>query len=204
MDPIQKLASLFAQFPGIGSRQSRRFVYFLLRQNRAYIKELIAAIDALEKTIDECPRCHRYFTKKQYSGALCTACDDLKRDHTLLMVIEKDADLEAVERSGTYNGTYFILGGILPTLEKHPESAIRINELLALVETENATLREIILACAVTPESEHTAEYLHTALSPITEKYTIALTMLGRGLSTGTELEYSDRDTLRYALEGRK
>jgi recombination protein RecR len=120
------------------------------------------------------------------------------------MVVEKDADFEAIHRSGTYGGTYFILGGILPTLDKHPESKIRINELLALVSSESTTIREIILACAVTPESEHTASYVHNALAPLGEAHNIKISMLGRGLSTGTELEYSDTDTLRYALEGRK
>ncbi len=205
MDPIQKLSSLFAQFPGIGSRQSKRFVYFLLKQNRAYIRELIAEIEALQAHTNECARCHRYFTKKyQEESLLCTICADPKRDHTLLMVVEKDADFEAIHRSGTYNGTYFILGGILPTLDKHPESKIRINELLALVNNESTVIREIILACAVTPESEHTASYVHNALTLLGEENDIIITMLGRGLSTGTELEYSDADTLRYALEGRK
>jgi recombination protein RecR len=205
MDPIQKLSSLFAEFPGIGSRQSKRFVYFLLKQNRSYIRELIAEIEALQARTNECVRCHRYFTKKHHEETrLCTLCADTERDHTLLMVVEKDADFEAIHRSGTYGGTYFILGGILPTHDKHPESKIRINELLALVSSESTTIREIILACAVTPESEHTASYVHNALAPLGEAHNIKISMLGRGLSTGTELEYSDTDTLRYALEGRK
>ncbi len=205
MDPINKLSSLFAQFPGIGSRQSRRFVYFLLKQNRTYIRELITQIEALEKTIDACARCHRYFTKEGRSESLlCAICVDPKRDHTLLMVVEKDADFEAVHRSGTYQGTYFILGGILPTLDKHPESKIRINELRKLIEAEGMVIKEVILACAVTPESEHTADYVRSNIETITNSHLIAVTHLGRGLSTGTELEYSDAETLKYALLGRK
>lgn len=205
MDPIHRLSSLFAEFPGIGSRQSKRFVFFLLKQNKGYIRELVTQIQALESRTSECTRCHRYFTKTHLEDArLCALCADSKRDHTLLIVVEKDADFEAVHRSGNYSGTYFILGGILPTLDKNPESKIRINELRALVESEAATLREIILACAVTPESEHTASYVHNALTPLGETHNITITMLGRGLSTGTELEYSDADTLRYALESRK
>lgn len=205
MDPINKLSTLFAQFPGIGSRQSRRFVYFLLKQNRTYIRELILQIEALEKTIDECARCHRYFTKTDRGQSqYCTVCTNPKRDHTLLMVVEKDADYEAVERSGTYQGTYFILGGILPTLDKHPESKIRINELRKLIEEEGMVLKEVILACAVTPESEHTADYVKNSIEAVTDNHLITVTHLGRGLSTGTELEYSDAETLRYALLGRK
>jgi recombination protein RecR len=120
------------------------------------------------------------------------------------MVVEKDSDLEAIEKSGTYSGTYFVLGGTLPILEKEPEKRIRVELLTALIEEEYSDLKEVILACAVTPESEHTAEYVREYITPIAETNFIKLTSLGRGLSTGTELEYSDAETLRYALEGRK
>ncbi len=205
MDPISKLSQLFAQFPGIGSRQSRRFVYFLLKQNKAYIKELIKLIESLEGSISECIRCHRYFTKRHDAASnMCDICAESSRDRTLLMIVEKDSDLEAIERGGIYQGTYFILGGILPILEKNPEMKIRINELLKLIEKESMDLKEVILACAVTPESEHTAEFVSNAITPIADKHLISITTLGRGLSTGTELEYSDAETLRYAFEGRK
>ena len=204
MDPIQKLSSLFAEFPGIGSRQSKRFVYFLLKKNRAYRKELASLIESLEGSVFECARCHRYFMKRHPSGEQCDICAETNRDRTLLMVVEKDSDLEAIERSGTYNGTYFVLGGTLPILEKDPASKIKINGLLQLVASEAMTLTEIIIACAVTPESEHTAEYAKNALEEVAATHLISITTLGRGLSTGTELEYSDSETLRYALEGRK
>ncbi len=205
MDSISKLASLFAEFPGIGSRQSRRFVYFLLKQNKGYLIELVRAIESLEGAISQCNRCHRYFTKKFPTAPdRCSICSDETRDHNTLMVVEKDSDLEAVERSGTYQGTYFILGGILPILEKNPASKIRINDLMGLIEAESMDIKEIILACALTPESEHTAEYVRESITEVTNTHLISVTTLGRGLSTGTELEYSDAETLRYALLGRK
>ncbi len=205
MDPIHRLAQLFSEFPGIGTRQSKRFVYFLLKQNKSYISELLRQIEALENSILECGRCHRYFTKRyQDAGPHCNFCTDLGRDFHMLMVVEKDSDLEAIERSGTYNGTYFVLGGTLPILEKEPETRIRIAVLETLIGEESGDLKEIILACAVTPESEHTAEYVREHITPLAERNFIKVTSLGRGLSTGTELEYSDAETLRYALEGRK
>lgn len=205
MDTIQKLAAHFAQFPGIGSRQSKRFVYFLLKKDRAYINELIALIRSLEDSVSECTRCHRYFMKKHHDAKDdCPVCIAPERDHSLLMIVEKDSDLEAIERSRTYQGSYFILGGTLPILEKYPEAKIRINELTRLIQNEKNSLKEIILACAITPESEYTAEYVRGALSSLADEYGIVITALGRGLSTGTELEYSDADTLRYALLGRK
>ena len=205
MDPIEKLSALFAEFPGIGTRQSRRFVYFLLKRNRSYRKELASLIESLEGSVFECSRCSRFFMKTyNIEGTLCNICADTGRDRTVMMVVEKDSDLEAIERSGTFHGTYFILGGVLPILEKDPESKIRIVPLTRLIEKEAMDLKEVILACAVTPESEHTAEYVKGAIEEVAGKHLIAITSLGRGLSTGTELEYSDAETLRYALEGRK
>ena len=205
MDQIQKLANLFAEFPGIGSRQSKRFVYFLLKQNKSYIKELVRLIESLEGSVLECERCHRYFMKNYAeAGPRCTICTDTGRDRTILMVLEKDSDLDAIERSSTYQGTYFVLGGILPMLEKNPTAKIRVNELSTLIGVEFSELKEVIIACAVTPESEHTADYVRTEITKLCEQNYIKITELGRGLSTGTELEYSDAETLRYALEGRK
>lgn len=204
MDTISKLAELFAQFPGIGTRQSKRFVYFLLKRDRAYISELVKLIGDLQNAISECARCHRYFMQKHASAILCSVCGSEARDHTILMIVEKDSDMEAIERSGIYLGTYFVLGGTLPILEKEPEKRIRVRELRDLLQKESMELKEVILACAVTPESEHTAEYVRGVIAPITDAHLITVTTLGRGLSTGTELEYSDSETIRYALSGRK
>lgn len=204
MDPVEKLAALFAEFPGIGSRQSRRFVYFLLKKNKAYVAELVILIESLERSVAECTRCHRYFMKKHERGNECVVCADETRDRTQLLILERDADLDAMEKSDVYRGRYFVLGGTLPLLEKEPGSKIRVRELAQLIKKTGEELREIILACAMTPEGEHTAEYVKNTILPLAEENKIAITSLGRGLSTGTELEYSDADTLRYALEGRK
>ncbi len=205
MEPISRLATLFAEFPGIGARQSKRFVHYLLKRDRTYLNELARQIAALQEVVFECSSCHRYFMKKFADAPLlCAICQDSARDARTLMIVEKDSDLEALERSGTYKGRYFVLGGVLPILEKNPNARIRINALLDRINAENDDLDEIILACAVTPESEHTAQYVEATITPLLNATMTKITHLGRGLSTGTELEYSDADTLRYALEGRK
>ncbi len=205
MDPINRLAALFAEFPGIGGRQSKRFVHYLLKRDRTYLNELARQISSLQEVVFECDRCHRYFQKKfQVAPPTCSICTDTARDGKMLMIVEKDSDLEALERSGTYKGLYFVLGGSLPILERDPNKKIRINALLDRIQSENDNLDEVILACAVTPESEHTAEYIESNIAPLLNPTMTKITHLGRGLSTGTELEYSDADTLRYALEGRK
>lgn len=204
MDSINRLAQLFAQFPGIGGRQSKRFVYFLLKQPKAYINELASLILALEDAVSECRRCHRFYVNTDDGERICKICADPLRDHRMLLVVERDADLEAVEQSGTYSGMYFVLGGSLPILEKDPAAKIRIKELLALLTEDSSGIEEVILACAMNPEGDHTAEYVRNAISMAGKRSGITVTSLGRGLSTGTELEYSDAETLRWAIEGRR
>ena len=120
------------------------------------------------------------------------------------MIIEKDADLEAVRQTGVYQGYFFVLGGLVPILDKDPPSTVRLRELVNLISKRVVTkeLTEIIVALAVNPEGDHTIEFLKQALERWT-KGGLRLTVLGRGLSTGTELEYSDADTIKNALQNR-
>jgi recombination protein RecR len=116
------------------------------------------------------------------------------------MIVEKDQDLQAVERAGAYKGRYFILGGVLTLSGK---GTIRERDLIRVVEARSVSgLREIVLALSATSEGEHTADRVREVLSPL--RGSIALTELGRGLSTGAELEYADSTTLSAALRNRK
>jgi recombination protein RecR len=121
------------------------------------------------------------------------------------MIVARDIDLQAIEKSRAYNGTYFILGGTVPILDPNPETKIRQDELLKNIKGKE--LGEIIIATSINPESEYTATYLTGVLKKEYESSGTKMpriTTLGRGLSTGTELEYSDTETLRSALENRR
>ena len=117
------------------------------------------------------------------------------------MVVERDADFENIEKSGAFGGKYFILGGKVPILEKNPEQKIRVTELKERVQDKN--LKEIVLALSVSPDGENTEKYVRELLSPIVEKKKIKISTLGRGLSTGIELEYPDSETLKNAFKNR-
>lgn len=200
---IDKLTQYFKQFPGIGERQSRRFVYFLLTRNPRYLKELTKLISTLKNNISQCKSCYRFFQSSDES--LCDICTSNETDKTLLMIVEKDADYESIRKSGTYKGKYFIIGGLVPIVEKNTEIRIRAKELLETTQRqikENG-LQEIILAFALNPQGEHTDMYIRKLLMPLQEKHSFKLSTLGRGLSTGTELEYSDDDTIKNALKNR-
>jgi recombination protein RecR len=205
MDTIDKLTEIFKSFPGIGPRQAKRFVYFLLTRNKSYIHEFTSLVEELQKEIQICQECFRYFTKNKQTILLCDICQSKNRDLNSLMIVARDIDLENIEKSHSFNGKYFVLGGTVPILDKNPEIKIRLKELIITIETKaNADkLKEIILGFSINPESEYTADFIIQSLSPIITKYNLKISHLGRGLSTGTELEYSDADTIKNALKNR-
>lgn len=209
MDAIEKLTELFRKFPGIGPRQARRFVYYLLTQSTGSIEEISNLMKQLKQSIAVCTSCFRYFPFNEKStNELCSICNNSARDRSLLMIVSRDIDLQAMEKSRAYDGLYFVLGGSVPILDEAPQLRIRQEELEGTVAARandtTTPLKEIIVATSVNPEGEHTALYVSTLLKPITDEKKIKISTLGRGLSTGTELEYSDADTIKSALENRK
>ncbi len=207
MDPLDKLTEIFKKFPGIGPRQAKRFVYHILQETEEDIGDLINSISNIKRGISICDKCYRYYeNKNKHEVVPCPICINNSRDHSTLMIVAKDIDLLAVERSRAYNGLYFVLGNTVPILDEEPHKKIRQGELLYRIDeltTEPSKLKEVIVATSVNTEGEHTAFYINTLLRPYVEKHGFKITTLGRGLSTGTELEYSDGDTLKSALENR-
>ncbi|MBI5139381.1 recombination protein RecR [Candidatus Nomurabacteria bacterium] len=208
MDTIDRLAEIFKEFPGIGERQARRFVYFLMSRNGEYSSNLSKMILELKKEISQCRECFKFFLASENKKGVCEICDNTNTDSTLLMVVEKDSDLESIRKSKTYHGKYFILGGLVPIVEKTTKSRVRVEELKERIKRDSKdktnSLKEIILAFSLNPQGDHTDSYMREELQKITDPLGIKISSLGRGLSTGTELEYSDNDTLRNALKNRQ
>ena len=201
-DPMEKLVAAFIRFPGIGPRQARRFVYYLLGQNSTMVETLANDLLTLRQKIGQCSSCYRFFVKNHSAADSCDICLDQNRNRKLLMLVEKDTDLEVVRKSGHYPGYFFVLGGLLPILEDQPEKKIRVRPLLERLNAMKNQLAEIIIALAANPEGDNTSDYLQKILTPYAVSG-IKITVLGRGLSTGTELEYSDAETLKNALKNR-
>jgi recombination protein RecR len=200
MNDIDKLTEYFREFPGIGPRQAKRFVYFLLRKNEQYARDLANLIPKVRRNISICKDCFRYFTKNNNENILCDICLQ-NRDQSQLMIVARDTDLEAIEKSDGFNGYYFVLGGQLPILETEPQKFIRFKELISLIERKKEKgLSEIILALSANPDGDNTVTFLKNNLL----NFEIKISTLGRGLSTGSELEYADKDTIKNALENRK
>jgi len=206
MDKIDELAQALARFPGIGPRQGKRFVFYLLSAPAGERTKLAELIASLGKDVRQCSDCLRFYNPSTSLGTggttatVCNYCADARRDDTQLLIVEKDQDLAAIERAGTYKGRYFVLGGVLTLTGK---GAIREKELDAIVRRRLvAGLKEVVLALGATSEGEHTADRVRELLMPYRDH--VKISVLGRGLATGSELEYSDAETLRAALTNRK
>lgn len=205
MDTIEKLTEIFKEFPGIGERQAKRFVYFLMSKNDSYVENFLLLIKDLKKEISQCPSCFRFFILNKQKTNICDICSSTYTDNTMLMVVEKDSDLESVRKSKVYHGKYFVLGGLVPIVEKNTKNRVRINELINKIKKDSKDgLEEIILAFSLSPQGDHTDFYVRNELKEITDSSNIKISSLGRGLSTGTELEYSDNDTIKNALKNRQ
>lgn len=207
MNEFEKLVSLFRKLPGIGTRQAQRFAHYVVRQNNNFAKELALALEAAKDSAGFCARCYRLiFNEKQNdTDGLCSICSSPTRDQSTIMIVEKDADLNHLEKTGLFDGVYFVLGGVLPMQEEKSESFIRLKQLketLGFYLDED--LKEVVLGLSLTPEGEFTGQYLTKEIEALSTNKQVKISSLGRGLSVGSELEYSDTETLRYALNSRK
>lgn len=214
MDSIERLTKLFIRFPGIGERQARRFAYFILAEEMGYTEALAQAIRSARAHAHTCTRCLRIF---EGDDNMCDICSDETRDETVLVVVEKSQDISAFA-SIDYHGLFFNLGGLIPIVQKKviegtnlvalrqrvameslPPQATSIDDL-----TKDAAphLTEIILAFPLTPNGEHTDSVVREELLKAVPH--VRITSLGRGLATGTELEYADPTSLSASFKKRE
>lgn len=202
-DITHKLTELFTNLPGVGPRQARRFVSYILSRDESYAKELIKKITEIKKEVTQCSECYRYFNH-QGKYQVCLLCRDESKDTKKLVVVEKDVDLDAVKKVEGMNCRYFVLGGLVPLTERETPY-VRVSELVQKIKKYAMDdLEEVIIALSASPAGDHTVEILRDKISQLLSINDIKISTLGRGLSTGTELEYSDTDTLREAIQNRK
>jgi recombination protein RecR len=200
MDGLTQLAELLREFPGIGPRQARRLAFYLVRRDRNWVDSFAKTLLTAKSEVRTCTSCMRLFPATG-DAVDCNICTNPSRDTAMLLLVEKDVDLENIERTGAYSGLYFVVGGTTSALDKDPARSIRLRELEQRIK--NSDLREVVLALSATTEGDETATFLRDHIETKVDTKTVTITHLGRGLSTGTELEYVDKDTMRNALSGR-
>ncbi|MCC7436686.1 recombination protein RecR [Candidatus Nomurabacteria bacterium] len=195
-DRIEQLTRLFLKFPGIGARQAKRFAYFILSQEESYVKNLASTLTTARAQAHTCTLCYKIF---EGDPGLCNICSDTNRDNKKIAVVEKSTDIDAFSKTD-YNGLFFVLGGLIPIVQKNIVANTKANALVERVKKESQNKTEIILAFPLTPNGDHTDSVIRELLAP----YQIEISSLGRGLSVGTELEYADPASLEASLKKRE
>jgi recombination protein RecR len=196
-DPVSRLIFELSKLPGIGEKTATRLAYFILKQDPEYATSLAEAITTAKLKIGLCHGCYTFSDVDP-----CRICSNLDRDHSLICVVERPADLLSLEQSGAHKGAYHVLHGALSPLDGIGPEELKIRELLARVSKatpEQGGVREVILATNPSVEGEATALYLSRLLHPMG----VRVTQLAHGLPVGGLIEYTDRQTIGKAMENR-
>jgi recombination protein RecR len=191
--PVQTLVGELARLPGIGQRTAQRLAFHILRASPEEALALAEAIREVKEKIGLCEVCFNLADEPR-----CRICQDTRRDHTLICVVEEAGDVIPMERTHEYHGVYHVLGGALSPIDGVEPDDLKIAELLARVGED---LREVVIATNPTTTGEATA--LHIARGLRERRPELRVTRLASGLPVGADLEYADEVTLGKALAGR-
>lgn len=189
---LTRLITELSRLPGIGRKTAERLAYFILKEDAQFSKRLTQAILDVKEKVRFCSVCGN-MTEQD----LCGICRSPSRDKLLVCVVEEPKDVWALERTGTFSGTYHVLMGSLSPLDGVGPDNLRIRELLDRVRADQ--VQEVIIATDPNVEGDATALYLAKLLKPLEVK----VTRIASGLPIGGDLEYADAVTLSRALSGR-
>lgn len=190
---IKKLVDAFTCLPGVGPKSAQRMAYYLLERNRDGGEHLSGALAEAMAGVHHCQRC-RDFTESD----LCGICQSERRDKNLLCIVESPADVIAIEATGGFQGTYFVLMGHLSPLDGIGPEDIGLDQLKRVIDSEDPD--EVILATNSTVEGEATAHFIAEMLKGTGTQ----LSRIASGVPLGGELEYIDGGTLMHSFSGRK
>ena len=190
---IERLIQLLAKLPGLGPRSARRAVLHLLKKRESLMLPLGAALTEAAGSVKRCSTCGNLDTPDP-----CSICADVRRDPSVICVVEEVDDLWALERTGSFKGRYHVLGGTLSALDGVGPEQLDIAGLVA--RAGRPELREIILATGATVDGQTTAHYITDRLAGID----VSVTRLAHGVPVGGELDYLDDGTLTAALKARR
>lgn len=190
-DVIEALRTL----PGVGPRSAERYAYYLLRSHPNNSKKLSQSLEGLHSGIGYCKKTFALIPKDQELSDLYT---DPRRDKQIVAVVAEPFDVVALENTGSFHGTYHVLGGLISPIDGVGPDELTISQLIKRIDEDKVS--ELILATNASVEGESTALYIQKQLGD----RKVALTRLARGLPIGVDLEYADQITLSRALEGRQ
>ncbi len=190
--PIAKLIEEFSKLPGVGRKTAQRLAFHVLDLSNNEVLELAKAIVNAKKLTKFCTVCGNLSESEK-----CNICENVKRDKSVICVVEDVKDVAAMERSREYKGVYHVLHGTISPLDGIGPDQINIKGLISRLDTD---INEIILATNPTIEGEATAVYISRLIKPMG----IKVTRIAHGIPIGGDIEYADEVTLLKAMEGRR
>jgi recombination protein RecR len=190
---VTELIDEFANMPGIGKKSAERLAYHVLRLNRTEALALADAIRNVKENVRYCRNCYNLAEQEE-----CEICRDPSRSREVICVVEQPRDLMALEQAGVYRGLYHVLLGRIAPREGIGPEQLTIDALVQRVRS--GTVREIVMATNPTVEGDGTALYISNLLSDCPAR----VTRLARGITTGSMLEFANKEVLADALAGRQ
>ena len=190
--PLDQLIKMLGSLPGLGNRSARRIALHLLSKRSALMMPLSNALKQAAEDIKDCDICGNLDTVSP-----CHICQSVKRDPSKICVVAQVSDLWAVERTGSFKGTYHVLGGVLSALDGIGPLDLRIDGLIQ--RSQDSAITEIILALSATVDGQSTAHYISDHI----QRDGLTITKLAHGVPVGGELDYLDDGTITTALQSR-
>ena|ERR1035437_2071335 len=192
---LENLIEALGKLPGVGPRTAERYAYYLIRRDPHITDHLSHALSNLHDNIAYCKKTFALVDKAKELSDLYT---NPKRDKKTVAVVAEPFDIVALEKTGQFNGTYHVLGGLVSPIDGIGPDQLHIAELVHRIDEDK--VEEIVLATNASVEGESTALYIQQQIGD----RKIKITRLARGLPVGVDLEYADQITLGHALEGRQ
>lgn len=189
---IQRAIEEFSKLPGIGSKSAERLVFYLLKKTPTDLGNLGKAILELKEGLHYCQNCKNLTTE-----TVCEICQNDRRNKESVCVVEDALDLMALEKTGSYDGLYHVLHGIISPIDGIGPEELTIGDLVERAKT--GQIKEMIFALNPSMEGEATAAYITRYVQP----FNLKITRIARGIPVGGHLEYADSQTLKRAMEGR-
>ena len=191
---LEDVTAELSKLPGIGRRTALRLAMHLLRMEVASVQDMTSSIDRFRTQIRHCRLCNNLSDTD-----VCPICDDERRDHSTVCVVEQVSDVLSIENTRQYRGIYHVLGGVISPMQGIAPSDLKIDLLLENVA--RGEIREVILALNTSVEGETTLFYI---LNRLRAYPLVKVTTIARGLGFGDELEYVDEMTITQALINRR
>ena len=192
-ESVTELIDQLAKLPGIGRKSAERLAYHLLRVDKSEALRLADAIRSVKENVHYCEVCYHLAESER-----CAICQDPSRDAAQLCIVEQPRDLLQLEQAGVYRGLYHVLLGRIAPLEGVGPEQLTIDALVERVRT--GEFREVIMATNPNVEGDGTALYISNELAD----FPVEITRLARGITSGSVLEFANKEILADALTGRQ